>query len=308
MTKTLIVGPHAERLEGLLKAEDVGSLEVTTETDPGAAQQAVKGAEVLFGPPDLLAELMPHCDAIRWVQSSWAGLRPMIAQPRRDFVLTGLKEIFGRPVSEFVLGWLLALERNILMRAEARAWLPEADESVAGKRLGILGAGSIGTELASVAAAFGMEVVGCSRSGAASAHFDAMFDRQRILDFADGLHYLVAVLPETPETDDLIDADMLGRLRAGAIVINVGRGNSLVEEDLLASLESGQVRAAVLDVLRVEPLPADDPLWTAPGVYITSHTSAPTVARAAVKLFAENARRFCAGRTLLYQVDFEQGY
>ena len=106
----------------------------------------------------------------------------------------------------------------------------------------------------------------------------------------------------------MIDHKVLIRLNPGAIVINAGRGNVLVEADLIASLNSGHLRAAVLDVFREEPLPPDDPLWSAPGVHITSHTAGPTPDEAVAEVFERNLKRYIAGEPLTDAVLAGRGY
>ncbi len=127
-------------------------------------------------------------------------------------------------------------------------------------------------------------------------------------DFAGGLDVLAMILPDTPSTDRLVDGRVLECLHDGAILINTGRGNSLDLQAALLALRSGRLKAAVLDVLDEEPLADGDPLWAEPGVYITSHTSAPTEMDAIVDVFLDNLRRFEAGEVLAGIVDFERGY
>ncbi|MBR9796759.1 MAG: D-2-hydroxyacid dehydrogenase, partial [Gammaproteobacteria bacterium] len=116
------------------------------------------------------------------------------------------------------------------------------------------------------------------------------------------------VLPQTAQTDNLIDQEVLIRLNPRAIVINAGRGNAVVEAHLIASLTAGRLRAAVLDVFREEPLPPDDPLWSTPGVHITSHTAGPTPDEAVAEVFESNFERYIAGQPLTDAVRAGRGY
>ena len=308
MTRTLIVGEEAEHYAELLAAHACEGLSLTAAADPEVALQACGDAEVLFGPPDALLPLLPQASALRWVQSSWAGVRPLLRQPRQDFLLTGVKGIFGPPMAEFVLGWLLALERRIIDRAHAGAWDGRVDGSLAGKTLGIMGTGSIGAHVARCARVFGLSVRGLNRRGLSHPDFDQCYPVSAARAFAEELDYLVALLPDTPESSGLIDDGLLAQVAAGAILINAGRASSLDEPALVAALERGKLRAAVLDVFQEEPLPTDSPLWALPDLYITSHTAAPTRAEDIVAIFADNLRRYQQGEELNYLVDFEQGY
>jgi phosphoglycerate dehydrogenase-like enzyme len=174
--------------------------------------------------------------------------------------------------------------------------------------MGILGTGGIGTAIALAAKAFGLEVIGLNSDGRAVEGFTACYPSADRQIFAEGLDYLVSVLPQTAQTDNLIDREVLMRLNPGAIVINAGRGNAVVESDLIASLNAGHVRAAVLDVFREEPLPPDDPLWSTPGVHITSHTAGPTPDEAVAEVFERNLKLYLAEEPLADTVRAGRGY
>ena len=305
VSNILVVSRHAETYKALIEAAGIDARCVT---DLEAAQPFAAGADILFGAPDLLAALLPHCPRVRWVQSSWAGIKPLADHPRRDYCLTGVKDIFGTAMTEYVLGWLLAIERRIPQRARADRWDDSLDGGIHGKSVGIMGTGSIGAAVARGCRSLGLSTRGLNSDGRALPDFDHCWPLAERLDFAGGLDYLVALLPETPATDGIVDGALLAALNHGAIVINAGRGNAIVMADLLGALETGQLRHAVLDVLRKEPLPTDSSLWRTPGLSITSHTAAPTPPDAIVQIFCENYRRYQAGESLKYQIDLSRGY
>lgn len=121
---------------------------------------------IIFGNPDMIAEVLPNMPAVDWVQSTWAGITPLLAIERRDYVLTGIKDVFGPQISEYVIGYLLAHELKVLQRMDdqrARNWVERYSGTLEGKRLGIMGTGSIGRHIAKSAASFGMTVNGLSR-------------------------------------------------------------------------------------------------------------------------------------------------
>ena len=151
-------------------------------------------------------------------------------------------------------------------------------------------------------------MIGLNSDGRAVDGFTACYRSADRLAFAEGLDHLVSVLPQTAQTDNLIDHEVLIRLNPGAIVINAGRGNAVVEADLIASLNAGHLRAAVLDVFREEPLPLDDPLWSTPGVHITSHTAGPTPDEAIGEVFERNLKLYIAGEPLTDAVRVGRGY
>ena len=264
--------------------------------------------EVIVGaPPDLVA-LIPRCPQLRWVQSTWAGIDAIAHFAGETLQITPLKGVFGPAMTEYVMGWLLAIERDVISRASHTHWTPSLEPRVTGKRLGIMGTGGIGTAIALAAKAFGLEVIGLNSDGRAVDGFAACYRSADRLAFAEGLDFLVSVLPHTARTDDLIDREVLMRLNLGAIVINAGRGNAVVEADLIKALNAGHLRAAVLDVFREEPLPPDDPLWSTPGVYITSHTAGPTPDEAVAEVFERNLKRYIAGEPFTDAVRAGRGY
>ena len=264
--------------------------------------------EVIVGAPPDLVRIIPHCPKVRWVQSTWAGIDAIAHLASKTLQITPLKGVFGPAISEYVMGWLLAIERNVINRASQKYWAPSPEPHITGKRLGIMGTGGIGRAIGLAAKSFGVEVFGLNSDGRSVEAFTACYRTADRLAFSEGLDYLVSVLPQTSQTDNLIDHEVLMRLNPRAIVINVGRGNAVVEADLIASLNAGHLRAAVLDVFREEPLPKDDPLWSTPGVYITSHTAGPTPEEAIPEVFSRNLALFVSGKPLTDAVRDGRGY
>ena len=264
--------------------------------------------EVLVGAPPDLAVIIPRCPQLRWVQSTWAGIDAIAHFASETLQITPLKGVFGPAMTEYVMGWLLAIERNVISRASHTQWTPSLEPRITGKRMGIMGTGGIGTAIALAAKSFGVEVIGLNSDGRAVDGFAACYPSADRLAFAEGLDYLVSVLPQTSQTDNLIDEGLLMRLNPRAIVINAGRGNAVVEADLITALNAGHLRAAVLDVFREEPLPPDDPLWSTPGVQITAHTAGPTPDEAVAEVFERNLKRYIAGETLTDAVRVGRGY
>lgn len=302
-----VASDYAAQLRAVLAPALPDSVAVL-EADSDTSEVALSEVEVVFGSPDRVVELLPRLPALRWVQSTWAGITPLAVQPRRDFLLTGVKDLFGAFMAEYVLGWSLALRRSILHYASSTHWDFRRDDGLAGLRLGIAGTGSIGAEVAGRCAPFFREVVGLNSDGRAVDGFARCYPTRDRLDFAAGLDVLAMVLPDTPRTDGLVDAALLAGLAANAILINGGRANALVLDDALAALESNRLSAMVLDVFEKEPLPEDSPLWQVPGLYITSHSAAPTSLTAVVKLFLANLERYCTGQTPEGVIDLERGY
>ena len=283
----------------------IGEAAICSTDDPGV----VADAEILLASPRLAARAFHRMPSLRWIQSTWAGVDALVGAGIPESVtVTGVKGVFGVPMREFVFGHLLAHTQRIVDRAAARSWDYTPPARLEGSRLGILGTGSIGSELARTGKGLGLEVVGCSRSGALVDGFDTVFAVGDRFEFAADLDHLVCVLPGTPETAAIVDEALLGCLRPGATFINAGRG---VNADLVAvtkALASGRLSLAVLDVLPVEPLPEGDPLWQVPGLVITSHTAAWSRPSDIARVFVENLGRWRAGRPFGGVIDLERGY
>ena len=272
------------------------------------AEIETSAVEVVVGAPPDLAAIIPRCPQLRWVQSTWAGIDAIAHFASESLHITPLKGVFGPAMTEYVMGWVLAIERDVIGRASHTHWVPAVEPRITGKRMGIMGTGGIGTAIALAAKSFGVEVIGLNSDGRTVDGFTTCYPSTDRLAFAKGLAYLVSVLPQTAQTDNLIDHELLMRLNSEAIVINAGRGNAVVEADLIASLNAGHLRAAVLDVFRVEPLPPDDPLWSTPGVHITSHTAGPTPDEAVAEVFERNLQQYIAGEPLTDAVRSGRGY
>src|SRR6267142_2407945 len=235
----------------------------------------------------LRAEQLKHARALQWIHSTAAGVSqlmyPELQQSR--VVVTNASGIFSVPMAEHTMGLLLALARNFSdsVRYQDQAkWAvqdlwdkPQHLTEIHGSVLLIVGYGSIGRELARRAKAFRMRVWGVTRSGQGDTTFAEKIFPATELDAAlPHADYVVIAAPETPETKHLIGAQQIARMKRGARLINVARGSLLDETALMAGLRSGALGGAALDVTGVEPLPAESPLWSAPNLFITPHTSA----------------------------------
>jgi len=296
--------PFLEELAG-------GSVTMTIATTAGEARETYAGQPVILGQPDLVAGALGEMPGVRWVQSSWAGVKPLLDLGRSDYVLTGVKNTFGSQMAEYVLGYLLANELKSFERLGQQAnrrWWDESSGTLNGKSLGIMGTGSIGSDIARMAKAFGMSIMGFSRSGASVEGFERIFAGNQLDEFLAGLDYLVCVLPDTPGTRHLLDASAFHAMKNDCYLVNVGRGALIDEGALAQALVKGELSGAVLDVFQTEPLPKESPLWNAPGLIVTAHVAAKSWPQDIARIFRENFRRYVEGEPLKYRIDFEQGY
>jgi phosphoglycerate dehydrogenase-like enzyme len=307
----LILSRHASDYERLVAAAALPDLSITTAADAAHLSPAAMECDLIFGEPSLIAPALSKLSLARWIQSTWAGVEPLLNPSlRRDYVLTNARGVFGGLMSEYVFGYMLAHERLIFAKRDAQRsgkWDPTPPGTLRRKQIGLLGVGTIGAALARTAKHFGMRVKGYTRASESSADVDEYYhdDKTR---FADGLDYLVCIMPNTAGTKHLVDRVLLAALPARAVFINPGRGSSVDEIALAAALSEGRLAAAVLDVFQTEPLPADHPFWRLPNVVITSHTAALSAPADIAPLFIENYRRLVAGEPLRYRVDFDAGY
>ena len=270
-----------------------------------------RGQPVILGEPGMIATVLNEMPEIEWVQSTWAGVTPLVSIARRDYVLTGVKDIFGPQISEYVIGYLLAHELRVLKRADAQRkhdWAPVPSGVLQGKCLGIMGTGSIGQHIGQTAAAFGMRVTGLSRSGAAVPGFDTVRPVDQLHAFLKEVNYLVSTLPQTDSTDRLLEAAAFAQLPRDTYYINVGRSNVVDDTALIESLRNGNIAGAALDVFDEEPLPHDSPLWDTPNLTITALIAAISHPALIAPIFIENYRRYVNGQPLQYVVDFDAGY
>jgi len=303
MPKLRILSKHESEYHRLIEAANLRDLEILP--TPGL------DADILFGEPDLIRASLASFSNLKWVQSNWAGVEPLLdsALPH-DYILTNARGVFGPLMSEFVFGYLLLHERKILQRLAAQKehrWDATLTGTLRGKTIGLLGVGSIGTELAHTAKFFGMTVLGFTRSSESCPNVDEYFHTD-LPAFVSELDYFVSVLPNTTKTRHIIDRQVLNTLPKHAIFINVGRGSAVDESALVKALETGAIGGSILDVFEQEPLPVGHPLWSTPNTFITGHTSAPSFPQDIVRLFIENYQLYVEGRPLKYVVSFENGY
>jgi len=303
MPKLLILSGDEDEYRRLIKAAQLPELDISK--DP-------RECDIVLGEPKLIRDALPLLTSLKWVQSIYAGVEPLVdPAQRRNYILTNARGVFGELMSEYVFGYLLFHEKKILERIrtqQAKKWQRPESGMLRGKTIGLLGVGSIGAHLAGTAQHFGMTVRGFTRESEESRDVDQYFHGDGLLKFANGLDYLVSVLPRTNDTNQIVNSTLLNALPPHAIFINVGRGNAVDESALLQALNERTLAMAVLDVFEKEPLPEGHPFWTTPNLYMTFHTSAISYPEDITKLFIENYQLYREGKPLKYQVDFERGY
>lgn len=214
-------------------------------------------------------------------------------------------------MTEFVMLHVLRHHRDLpaLLQAQREArWSTDRPIPAAQRRVGFLGLGNLGRPAAERIRGLGFPVAGWSRSRHEIPGITCFHGADGLTALLQRSDILVNLLALTPETQDILNARTLAALPGGAAVINAGRGHHVVDEDLLAALDSGHLKAATLDVFRTEPLPPDHPYWRHPKVTVIPHASRAIFPESLIPQVAENVRRLEAGQPLLQQVDRTRGY
>jgi phosphoglycerate dehydrogenase-like enzyme len=267
--------------------------------------------------PGDLPTLAPR---LEWIQSIGAGVEQFqqAGVRRDDVVITNASGLSAPSIAEFVIGRLLQVWKHLRQMDEFQKqhdYVRTYGRTFKGSTIGIVGMGAIGSAVAERARALGCTVLGLRRShppGAAPSPEDAavahqMYGMSQLHEMLGQCDAVVVAAPATADTHHLIDAPALAATKAGAMVINVARGSLLDEAAMMAALESGHIAAAALDVFETEPLPAESPLWDAPNMYLSAHSSVSTdrYLDDVFDRFIENLERHVAGRPLKNLVDME---
>jgi D-2-hydroxyacid dehydrogenase (NADP+) len=275
-------------------------------------QLAEAEAVMTYGVPAGTLDAMPR---LRWVQAMTAGVEAWLARPdlRPALTLTCARGTHTESMPENILGALFYVSKPYAAAVESqkqRKWLSGAAQPLSGKTLGILGLGAIGQEVARLAAALGMRVIGTKRRPQPMAHVAEVLPAggtPRVLAESD---FVLLLLPATPETDNFINAERLAMMKPTAWLLNFGRGHLIKDDDLIAAVTSKTIAGAVLDVFRKEPLPAEHPFWSTEGLIVLPHIGGPHPERDkfVARLFVDNLGRFLDGKPLREIVDPAAGY
>lgn len=200
------------------------------------------------------------------------------------------------------------LDHHYREQQRNKTWKPYLPRMAKQRRVGVMGLGALGAASAQTLAMNGFDVYGWSRSQKSIDNINCYAGNKELISFLRSAEILVCLLALTPETTGIINRQTLSLLPAQACLINGGRGGHVVEEDLLAALDTGHIAAAALDVFRTEPLPGDNPFWEHPRVFLTPHAATGTNAQSGAEHVAENIRRYYAGEQLVNTVDRTKGY
>ena len=323
----------AMRLEQVQRA--AGKMEVVNAADESEAMAAIAEATAFFG--KITPELLAAAEQLDWVQSPTASLEhyvfaELVAHP---CTLTNMRGLYYDVIADHVMGYVICFARNLhvyLRRQLESDWAPvggEAERSdflsgpgwvsgidashlhLADTTMGVVGTGSIGSEIARRAAAFGMDLLGvdpvCRQ---VSGVIDEVWDVDRLPDLLAASDFVVIAAPHTPETEGWFGSEQFEQMKTTAYLVNIGRGAIVQLDPLTRAIQGGQIAGAALDVFETEPLPPDHPLWKLPQAILTPHIAAasPRIAERHLETLLENVRRYVAGADLATVVDKAKWY
>jgi len=305
-------------------------MEIVNAADDLIALREIADATAFFG--KITPELLAAAERLEWVQSPTASLEHYVFDELVDHpcTLTNMRGLFGDVIADHVMGFVISFARNlhIYLRQQFEArWEPIGGEDersdffsgpgtvsgidrshlhLADCTLGVVGVGSIGSEICRRASAFGMSLLGVDPvCREVPGVLDEVWDVDRLPDLLAASDFVVIAAPHTPETEGWFGSGQFGQMKSSAFFINIGRGAIVRLDALTEALGQGRIAGAALDVYEIEPLPSDHPLWSMPNVILTPHIAAasPHIAERHLATFLENVRRYVAGEELATVVD-----
>lgn len=291
--------------------ETIPDIQINLARSVGEAMEVIEEVDAAFG--NIAPELFESASNLRWIACPQAGPRAgYYHQALIDsaVTVTNTRDIYNDHISAHVMSYLLAFARGLhvyIPRQLQREWTPDYETiHLPDSTAVVIGIGGIGAETARLCSEFGMTVIGVDPRAAEPTPGVSEIHRPEALD--DVLprgDFVIVTVPETPETQGMFTKEQFRRMKSSAFFINIGRGATVVLDDLAEALEEGQLAGAGLDVFQTEPLPSDHPLWSIPGVLITPHVAGrgPYLEDRRTALFIENCQRFNQGRPLKNVVD-----
>ncbi|BBZ28839.1 2-hydroxyacid dehydrogenase [Mycolicibacterium madagascariense] len=283
---------------------------------PTPSDEELAGATVLYVWDHRFADLGPilrRTTQLQWVHAASIGVNRLMCPELSAVTLTNSRGVFDTSISEWVLAAVLAhvkdLRETWRLQTET-TWTYRTTGRLAGTRAAVVGTGSIGRAIADRLSRLDVRVTLVGRRPGEDPTFGTVHGSDDLVSIAAAVDLLVLAVPLTPGTTALVDAEVLGALGPRGLVVNVGRGPTIVESDLVDALRNGTIAAAALDVFDVEPLPADSPLWAMPNVLVSPHMSGDYRGFEVdmMDVFTDNLERWRRGNSLRNVVDPAAGY
>lgn len=304
---------------------DAYHIKMLSECIPGAqvetfeaapTPEQLRDADYIFG--NMPAASLLHCEKLKMIQLATAGLNDFThdSMPKGAKIATATG-CYGLTIGEHMLAVLLCMMRRLpsyILNQQRELWQFEGKiRSVWGSIVLLLGLGDIGGEFARRVKALGATTIGVRRAGTEKPDFvDELCHTDKLDELLPRADVVAMSLPSTPATAGILDKERIDRMKPGAYLINVGRGNAIDEEAVCDALDEGRLAGAALDVFSTEPLPAEHRLWQTPGLLITPHVAGgsnlPETVNRIVALAARNFSAIEAGERIQSEVDFTTGY
>ncbi len=290
---------------------------VITGRSPEKWRDHIADAEVIAGWKAEMSVSIAASD-VKWIQTWSAGVNalPLDNLEQKNVQITTANGVHAYPISETIFALMLALTRKVdtyIKQQQTRTWHhAHMKQEIHEKTIGIIGVGKIGKETAKIAKAFGMTVLGMRHSGKSEEFVDEMFTQKQLIDLLPRCDYIVVTLPLTPETRNMFGKNEFKLMKRSAFFINIGRGNLVIQIELIQALKDKDIAGAGLDVFETEPLPENSPLWELNNVIITPHTSGNTEfydQRLIQDIFMPNLKDYLNGKTPSTNLlDYKKGY
>jgi phosphoglycerate dehydrogenase-like enzyme len=289
------------------------SIETLTRKEKPSDDQLARTEAIMC--PGMPAGLLPKFQKLRWAQAMSAGVEGWLALPDLPpaLTLTCARGTHRESMPENIIGSIFYVSKPYaaaVAEQKNAKWVHRVAQPLNGKTLGILGIGEIGAEVARMAAAFGMRVIGTKRRVGPVPHVEQVLGADRTDEVLAQSDFVLLLLPATPETENLINAERLAKMKPDAWLLNFGRGHLINDADLIAAVKAKTIAGALLDVFRQEPLSSDHPFWGTEGIIVLPHIGGPHPQRDRIvaKLFVDNLGRFLDGKPLTQIVDRAAGY
>lgn len=247
-------------------------------------------------------QLLKKATNLKWIQAKTTGVDQIVSLPslRKDILITSTRGIHGPQVSEMAFLLMLALNRDLprmIRNQDKRVWERWPAKLLFQKKVGILGVGVIGEEIARKCKAFGMVVYGIDIVQRKIEAVDQFYGPEALVQVIQEVDYFIISAPSTPQTYKMVGTKLLSSMKPTAFLINLGRGDIVDEEALINALKTGKIAGVALDVFSTTPLPKDHPLWGIKNVIITPHVAGlcDIQVEQVCSIFEENLRRFIRG-------------
>lgn len=314
MSKVLIYHKVEEKDVSYLRRK-FPDYDIVACTDKAEMEKHIKDAEVLIS-FRCTSEMLNKAEKMKWIQALSAGVDAFPKDEIREkgLIFTNGRGIHKIHMAEYAIGVMVILARNfhVMFRNQIKGkWDGKIPQSgIQDKTLGILGLGSIGQEIAKKASLMGMKVIGVRNSEQGVENVEKVYLPKDMIEVFKNSDYIINLLPSTEDTFKSINKTYFDNMKEDACFINIGRGTTVDEEDMIQALQAGSIKAAALDVFFTEPLPEDSPLWTMENVIITPHICGVSdrYIERALPIIENNLRAFSGEGDFINLIDHDRGY